>query len=103
MDCDKERGVFVLSHAHTNSFLSIFINNSSCSLVGGVRGQELYGGSIPGKKLVEPGALPPCCGLATQPGGLGGPVWESGGLASAPEGHLSLPAPTPSLQLTQDT
>lgn len=40
-----------------------------------------------GKKLVDPGALPPCRGLATQPGGLGGPVWESGSLASAPEGQ----------------
>lgn len=57
----------------------------------GVRGQELQAGSsleiIPGKKPVDPGALPPCRGLATQPGGLGGPVWESGGLASAPEGQ----------------
>jgi hypothetical protein len=43
MDCDKERDVFVLSHAHTNSFLSIFINNSSCSLVGGGKGTGAVG------------------------------------------------------------
>lgn len=33
------------------------------------------------------GALPPSRGLATEPGSLRGPVWESADPASAPEGQ----------------
>lgn len=43
--------------------------------------------TMPGRGWENPGALPLSCGLATQPGGHRGPVWESGGLASAPEGQ----------------
>lgn len=63
----------------TNSFLSIFINNSASGQRGGV-GDRSCGetaalqASMPGRgqrRNQEPASS---CGLATEPGGLGGPV-----------------------------